>query len=82
VRVYTNHGAALGISRQSTLKMTSAKRSNLRLIRASEYIQRFDISVRYKLSKTNIVSNALFRLKSATKVEEDAELDLDLDIYL
>jgi hypothetical protein len=75
VRVYTDHGAALGISRQSTLETTSAKRSNLRLVRTSEYIQRFDISVCYKPGKTNIVPDALSRLKSATKAEEDAELD-------
>jgi hypothetical protein len=77
VRVYTDYGAALGISKQSTLETTSTKCSNLRLIRASEYIQRFDISIRYKPGKTNVVPNALSRLKSATKVEEDAELDFE-----
>ena len=37
---------------------------NLRLIRASAYIQRFHLDVRYKPGKTNTVPNALSRLAS------------------
>jgi hypothetical protein len=57
--------------------MTSAKHSNLRLIYTSEYIQQFDISVYYKPSKMNMISNTLFWLKSTTKVEENTELDFE-----
>ena len=51
---------------------------NLRLIRASDYIQRFNLKIRYKSNKIYIVSNALFKLisfnieKSFTKSELNA----------
>ena len=32
VRIYTDHGASLGIAKQSSLETTSAERSNLRLV--------------------------------------------------
>ena len=35
---------------------------NLRLIRASDYIQRFNLKIRYKSSKIYIVSNTFFKL--------------------
>ena len=38
VRIYTDHGASLGIAKQTSLGTTSIERSNLRLVRASKYI--------------------------------------------
>jgi hypothetical protein len=80
-RVYTDHGSALGISRQKTLSTVSAERSNLRLVRASEYIQRFNIELRHKPGKTHIVPNALSRLAQkgpTTSIFTDSpELDFE-----
>ena len=62
--IYTDHSAAVSIVRQTSLNTTSTEKLNLRLIRASEYLQRFRLDVRYKPGKTNIVPDALSRLAS------------------
>jgi hypothetical protein len=65
--VYTDHGAALGIARQTTLTTASTAKLNLRLVRASEYIQRFrNLCFRHKPGKQHIVPDALSRLSSAS----------------
>ena len=58
-RIYTNYGASLGIAKQTSLGTTSTERSNLRLVRASKYIQRFDIELCHKEGKSNTIPNAL-----------------------
>jgi transposase InsO family protein len=75
VRVYTDHGASLSISKQTTLETTSAERSNLRLVRASEYIQRFNLEIRHKPGKTHLVPDALSRLASTMPAAKEPELD-------
>ena len=62
--IYTDHSAAIGIVRQSSMNTTSTEKLNLRLIRASEYLQRFRIELRHKPGKSNIVPDALSRLAS------------------
>jgi hypothetical protein len=46
------------------------KKLNLRLVRASEYLQRFQLKIQYKSEKTNIIPDALFRLLSSNNVHE------------
>lgn len=62
--IYTNHSATVSIVKQTSLNTVSTEKSNLRLIRASEYLQRFRLDVRYKPGKTNTVPDALSRLAS------------------
>lgn len=62
--IYTDHSAAVSIVRQTSLNTTSTEKLNLRLIRASKYLQRFRLDVRYKPGKSNIVPDALSRLAS------------------
>jgi len=47
-RIYTDHRASLGIAKQTSLGTASTEHSNLRLVRASEYIQRFNIELCHK----------------------------------
>lgn len=61
--IYTDHGAAVDINKQESLSTSFTNKLNLRLIRASEYIQRFNIIIRHKSGKKHVVSNALFRFK-------------------
>ena len=63
--IYTNHDAALKISKQITLFIIFTDRLNLRLIRVFEYIQRFRIIIKHKFDKEHTVSDALFRLQSS-----------------
>jgi hypothetical protein len=75
VWIYTNHGASLGIAKQSSLGTTSTEHSNLQLVRASKYIQRFNIELYHKEGKSNTIPNALSRLPSSSPIVKDPELD-------
>ena len=64
--VYTDHGAALAIAKQTSLTTSSTDKLNLRLVRASDYIQRFrNIEFRHKPGKQHVVPDALSRLDAA-----------------
>ena len=67
VVVYTDHSATVDICKQASLTTTSTVRLNLRLIRASQYLQRFDLDVRHKPGKKNVVPDALSRLASTNQ---------------
>ena len=75
VRIFTDHGASLGIAKQSSLRTTSTERSNLQLVCTSEYIQCFNIELYHKEGKSNTIPNALSRLPSSSPTVIDAELD-------
>ena len=62
--VYTDHSATVAIVKQISLNTVSTEKLNLRLIRASEYLQRFRLDVRYKPGKVNIIPDALSHLAS------------------
>ncbi len=68
--VYTDHAAAVEIEHQFSLNTITVKKLNLRLVRASEYLQRFQLKIQYKSGKTNIISDTLFRLFSSNNVHE------------
>jgi len=76
--IHTDHGANVGIVKQTSLSTTSTEKQNLRLVRASEYLQRFNLDVRHKPGKQHIVPDALSRLASTMPPEtgmEEGELD-------
>ncbi len=68
--IYTDHTAAVKIECQFSLNTTAVKKLNLRLVRASEYLQCFQLKIRYKSEKTNIIPDTLFRLLSSNNVHE------------
>ena len=79
VIVFTDHSATIDIVKQSSLNSVSTLRLNLRLVRASQYLQRFDLDVRHKPGKSNVIPDALSRLSSSNESHpvqpEFAELD-------
>ena len=74
--IYIDHFAIISISRQISLTTSSTNKLNLRLIRAFQYLSIFDLSIRYKASKANIIPNALLRLQrnSASIVKNGLEV--------
>ena len=62
--IYTNYEVAFDIALQTTLFTIFINKLNLKFIRVSDYIQRFNLNIRYKLDKQYIVSNVLFKLFS------------------
>ena len=77
--IFTDHGAALGIAKQTLLSTSSTDKLNLRLIRASEYLQRFNIEIRYKPGKQHIVPDILSRLASTNLDVKPVSMEGELD---
>ena len=63
--IYTDHSVAILISKQTTLITSNIDKLNLRLVRVSQYLFSFNLIVRHKADKFNIVSNALSRLQTS-----------------
>ena len=61
--IYTDHFAAVFISRQIILITFNNDKLNLRLVRISQYLFDFNLFVRHKADKANVMSNVLFRLQ-------------------
>jgi hypothetical protein len=76
-KVFTDHGAIVGIVRQRSLETESTDRSNLMLVRASNYLQQFNLDVYHKPGKNHIVPDALSRLQSVAPPAKAPELDFD-----
>lgn len=66
VIIQTDHSAILDILHQSSItSTTSTMRLNLRLVRASQFLQQFKLDVRHKPGKEHVIPDALSRLASA-----------------
>ena len=48
--------------RQNNINITVIQKLNFRLIRALKYLERFDIKIKYKLKKVNVIFNLFSRL--------------------
>ncbi len=79
VIIQTDHSAIIDILQQSSItSTTSTMRLNLRLVRASQFLQQFKLDVRHKPGKEHIIPDALSRLASANTQHPDpqhSELD-------
>ncbi|KAI0992618.1 hypothetical protein K3495_g15567, partial [Podosphaera aphanis] len=62
--IYTDHGPTIQIATQTSMTTTSLVRMNTRHLRSSEYLARFNLEIRHKPGKLNIISDALSRLES------------------
>ena len=62
--VYIDYNSALNIIKQTTLTTFFTNKLNFRLVRASNYIQQFNLKIRHKLKKQHIIFDVFFRLIS------------------
>ena len=74
--IYTNHSAAIPISRQTSLSTSSTNKLNLRLVRASQYLSSFNLSIRHKSGASNMVPDALSRLQAQTDMPAAEKADI------
>ena len=77
--IYIDYSVTVDITRQVILLIILIDRFNLRLIRASDYIQRFSLTLKYIFSKTNIIPDVLFRFEIMNKLLINPE-NLELDV--
>ena len=86
--IYIDYDVVLKITFQTTLFITFTNKLNFRLIRASNYIQRFNFKIRHKFDKQHVVSNVLFRLfnvnvnTSHEKIVDENELNILFIVFL
>ena len=75
--IFIDHDATLSLVKQTSLITAFTDKLNLRLIKAFDYIQRFEIELRHKSDKQHIVSDALSRLVSINidTTSEEGELN-------
>ena len=79
--IFIDHVANPSIARQTTLSSENIDKLNLKLVRASTYLSQFDLNIRYRSEKNNIMLDALSRL-SSNAISKDAEIDtLDIESY-
>ena len=80
--IYTDHEASLTIVKQIFLSIFSTDKLNLKLVRVSNYIQRFELVIKYKSDKLHLVSDALFKLSTnATMTTKMLSQDEKLDVF-
>lgn len=75
--VYTDHSSTVGIAKATSLSSVSLERQNLRLVRASQFIQQFRLRIFHKPGKTNKIADALSRLPSADPIAPKTQDDLE-----
>ena len=79
--IYTNHNVVLKITFQIILFTIFTNKLNFRLVRASNYIQRFNLNIKHKSKKQHVISNALFRFvnvninRSLKKIVDEKKLN-------
>ncbi|KAJ6015806.1 hypothetical protein N7540_010397 [Penicillium herquei] len=73
--IYTDHSSTVNIATSSNLRSASSENLNLRLIRASQYIQQFNLKVFHRPGKSNKIADALSRLPSANQPTDSDDLD-------
>jgi hypothetical protein len=78
-RIFTDHGAITGIVKQKSIETESIKRSNLFLVRASNYLQSFNLKIIHKPGVKHIVPDILSRLQAAKSQKPTITTELDFD---
>ena len=69
--IYIDYFAIVSIFKQIILIISFIDKLNLRLIRASQYLFNFNITLRHKVDKSNVILNILFRLSTHTAQMND-----------
>ena len=80
--VYIDHDVALKIAKQINLITSFIDKLNLKLIRASNYVQRFFSQIRHKSDKFHIVFDALSRLSFNKAQFSNYSQNDELDVLL
>ena len=81
VIIQIDHSATIDICKQKLITNTNFFiRSNIRLVRISQYLSQFSLDVRHKFDKDNVVSDALFRLISIETISLEQKDYSEFDV--
>ena len=78
--MFIDHETALKIVKQINMTIVSIDKFNFRLVRTSDYIQRFELKIRHKFDKQHIVLDALFRLVN-TNIDVASTDENELNVF-
>ena len=82
ILIFIDHVANFFIVKQTILSSENIDKLNLKLIKVSAYLSQFNIDIKYKLKKMNIVSDALSKLSSINSFRNDTDINtLNIDSY-
>ena len=79
--IYIHHFVAILISRQINFITSNIDKFNLRFIRASQYLSKFNLSIKHKSNKFNIMFDVLSRLQIDTNVSINEKVDVLETLY-
>ena len=77
--IYIDYFITIDITHQTILSTTLINKLNLRLIRISDYIQRFSLTLKYVFNKINIIPDTLSRLEIMNELPTNLE-NLELNV--
>ena len=64
IMIYIDHDVVLKIVKQITFIISSTNKLNLRLIKAFDYVQRFNLKIRYKFEIQHVIFDVFSRFAS------------------
>ena len=74
--IYIDYFVVVSISRQIILITFNIDKLNLRLVRASQYLFNFNIIIRHKFNKFNVIFDALSRLSNKTTIDVTNKIEI------
>ena len=79
--IYIDHFVAIFISRQINLITFSIDKLNIRLVRISQYLSKFNLIIKHKFNKFNIIFDALSRFQNNTNISINDKIDVLETLY-
>ena len=80
--IYIDHFAVVFIFRQITLTTNNTNKLNLRLVQASQYLFSFNIFIRHKFDKSNVMFDALSKLSNKLLTSQNSKNKIDIfDVF-
>ena len=79
--IYTDHDVALKIVKQITFIISSTNKLNLRLIKAFDYVQRFNLKICHKSEIQHVIFDALSRFASFNIETQLQNYENELDVF-
>lgn len=80
--IFIDYFVNFSIVKQTTLNNENIDKLNLRFVRVSAYLSQFNINVRYKIDKINVIFDVLSRLSSNNFIRDNETMNtFDIDSY-
>ena len=79
--IYIDHDVTLKIVKQITFTTSLTNKLNLRLIKAFDYVQRFNLKIRYKLKIQHVIFDVFSRFTNFNTEIQLQNYENELDVF-